>query len=123
MNWPTLKLVRDSQLLSTATARLLAAAPKREERKRSVYVLKIGERYKIGLSVNPTHRVKGMQLPSAPDWMRSYEVPHAAELEKLLHKRFHDKREYFEWFLLHNDDLAQIERIVEEWRLGGAFLR
>lgn len=121
MNWPISKLLRDSQLLSMATARLQAIA-KFPDRPRSIYVLKIGERYKIGLSVRPHERWKGMQLPQAPDWMRSYEVPHAVELEKLLHKRFHDKREYGEWFLLHADDLKQIETIVNEWNIGGGFL-
>lgn len=111
--------LRDSQLVSMTRARSQSVTT----RPRSVYVMKIGERYKIGLSFKPDARGRNMQLPEKPFMLQVHEVDHAEELERLLHKRFHDKREYGEWFLLHADDLKQIETIAEEWKIGGAFLR
>lgn len=106
----------DRQWIARAVAHLQSITPPRPERPRSVYVLKVGEMFKIGLSVDPEKRIKSLQTSKRRDWLRSYEVPFAPELERALHKRFKDKREYGEWFLLNADDLKRIERIARHWK-------
>lgn len=107
-----------SELLTDRVLGLIRSAPAAPvpERVASVYVVKVGPLYKIGMSVDPEKRIRTMQLPEKPDVVRIYEAQRARELECVLHQRFHAHREYGEWFLLNDDSLAEIDRCVETWR-------
>jgi hypothetical protein len=101
---------------SPALRRAIEKAPQRPERVTSVYVIKIGPLYKIGLSVDPQKRIKAMQLPQKPDVVRLYQVSKARELEAVLHKRFAPHREWGEWFVISESALAEIDACVETWK-------
>ena len=74
-----------------------------------VYVIQLGDLYKIGRSVNPGKRVKGMQLPAKPsEESFQWRCADAKKLEKELHEMFKHKRAHGEWFRLDLDDLDNL---------------
>jgi hypothetical protein len=107
-----LKLLRDRQWMSAAVARLQAITPSRTARPKAVYIIRLNGLYKIGKSVRPEQRIKGMQLPGRPDltfvaWMKD-----ADEMEVMLHEWFEMERRHGEWFELSDEQLMQaIDRI------------
>jgi hypothetical protein len=108
--------LRDRQWVSTAIARLQAATPERPERMGAIYVIRIGDRYKIGLSLNPEQRIASMQLPAKPDVVLIFRTSKAAELERTLHTKYAAHREHGEWFLLQKPQIAEIHKVCEAWR-------
>lgn len=115
-NLKLLKRLRDSQWMSTATARLQAMAPIRPERVGAIYVIKIGNRYKIGLSLNPENRIASMQLPQKPEVVLIFRTPKASELEKTLHRKYQAQRCIGEWFELEKPQIAEILKVCEAWK-------
>jgi hypothetical protein len=104
---------RDRQSASTGGARSQAD---RAGRLSSIYVIRIGDRYKIGLSVNPVQRIGQMMLPAKPDVVLIFRCKKASELEATLHRKYAAKREHGEWFLLEKPQIAEIHRVCEEWK-------
>ena len=84
-----------------------------------LYVIRLGEFYKIGVSLNPRERVRSMMLHQEPTPVRIYETPDAYALEKALHKRFANKRGYGEWFELLQDDLLEIDQMAKVYPIRG----
>ena len=97
------------------TAIIITRSQAFRRRPRSVYLLKIALIYKIGLSFDPASRVRAMQLPDRPDWVRVYESVRAEELEKVLHQRYKAKRKYGEWFELSEEEVEDLDRFCKEW--------
>lgn len=93
-------------------------APERPERPCAVYIIKVGDRYKIGKSVNPQQRIKGLQLPGKPETIRIYSVDRGARLELELHANYASKRGHGEWFSLTDADISDIDAFVEKWKAG-----
>lgn len=106
----------DRQWISTAIARLQAAAPYRPERQRAVYVVQYGETYKIGLSVKPEQRIKQFMLPEVVATMRIYWVPKADKFERALHEKYAEHREFGEWFRLPGSALSEMDSFADEWK-------
>jgi hypothetical protein len=93
---------------------------KREPRKTFVYIIKVAHLYKIGKSLNPQSRIKGMTLPDAPETVRIFDAPNGDELERALHKKFKKNREHGEWFSLTGEHIAEIDAFVEQWKQSQA---
>lgn len=81
-----------------------------------VYVIRIGELYKIGVSVHPYARIKSMQLPETAEVCRIYLSRSAYVLERQLHGMFADCREHGEWFRLPEGALPRIDQFVKGQR-------
>jgi hypothetical protein len=66
---------------------------------------------KIGISVNPRGRLKGLQ--TAHPWKLSLlcVIPGGCALEAQYHARFAEHRLHGEWFSPHPDILAEIDRL------------
>lgn len=76
-----------------------------------VYIIRASNGYyKIGISVDPNHRLKELRRQAAT-WAISLEMVHtiasnnAYGLEQSLHKRFAERRVIGEWFLLTAQDI------------------
>lgn len=110
------KRLRDRQSLAMATARLQAATPKRPERLGAIYVIKVGDRHKIGLSLNPEQRIAGMQLPERPQVVLIYRTKKARGLEQALHRKYAAHRLHGEWFKLDKPQLVEIAKVCEAWK-------
>jgi hypothetical protein len=107
-----LRLLRDRQWMSAAVARLQAITPPRPERPKAVYIIRLHGLYKIGKSVRPEQRIKGMQLPGRPDFTFVAWMKDADEMEVMLHEWFEMERRHGEWFELSDEQLMQaINRI------------
>jgi len=82
-----------------------------------VYLLKIGNSYKIGASKNLPDRMKSLQTGSVDDIKLEHTIytdtPY--QLEKQLHYRFKHKRIKREFFNLDNDDIVYIKNIKADW--------
>ncbi len=76
-----------------------------------LYVVRAGDRYKIGCSSDPDRRAK--ELGGALlDWVP---IPFGFDLiERRVHQHFAAKRIQGEWFALTESDVAEFERIVHE---------
>jgi hypothetical protein len=57
-------------------------------------------RYKIGISKNPTKRIKTLQTGSGEELklINTYETPNARKIESILHNIYESKRTIGEWF-------------------------
>jgi hypothetical protein len=108
-----LKQPRDRQPKATRGAR---SQPDQAGRISAVYVIKIGDRHKIGLSVNPEQRVAGMQLPERPQFVLIFRCKGAADLEQALHRKYAEFRLHGEWFKLERPQLIEIARVCEAWK-------
>lgn len=97
-------------------ATLSAATPEKPERPCAVYIIKVGDKYKIGKSLNPNGRIKNMQLPGKPETVRIFSVSRGARLELELHTRYAQKRGHGEWFSLSEADISDIDSYVEQWK-------
>lgn len=95
---------------------------KEDERKTKVgtiYVITNGARYKIGKTTNLSQRLQGLQT-SNPDPLETVlecEVQGYDIVEKLLHKKYADKRSSGEWFNLSEIDVQEIRDFLEEYRV------
>ena len=109
-NW---KQRRDSQL--AAIEWLRSQTPKYPERIGGVYVIRVGDRVKIGRSVNPEQRIAAMQLPQRPEVVLIVQCKGWRALESSLHKHFADHRKHGEWFDLSEPQLTEAIKICREW--------
>lgn len=82
----------------------------------AVYVIKCGDRYKIGVSLNPEQRIAGMQLPDKPEVVLIFRTKKAGELEEALHRKYAEHRLHGEWFKLEKPQLVEIAKVCEAWK-------
>lgn len=80
-----------------------------------VYVIKMGDHYKIGISIEPSRRLKEFtKLPHEIetiicDYKKGYK-----EIEKELHEKYLPKRERGEWFKLEEEDIVEIKEYLSK---------
>jgi hypothetical protein len=105
----------DVAAIITASARR-KGAPKQAEPDRIVtgvvYLLRMGEYYKIGKSNDPGRRVYelGLQLPEKHDLVHTIETDDPSGIESYWHKRFGRKQTNGEWFALSPEDVTAFSR-------------
>lgn len=82
----------------------------------SVYILKVGEYYKIGITKNIRERIRHFQTgnPYKVELIALKECVDAANSEKAMHNQFCHNRRFGEWFELGADELAEAIRILDE---------
>lgn len=82
-----------------------------------VYLFKLNEYYKIGISVNPTRRLTSInsETPYTAILIHQIHTDHMRRLEDELHQRFGVRRFKNEWFLLTDEDVQFILNIVEHF--------
>jgi hypothetical protein len=78
-----------------------------------VYLLKCGEHYKIGKSLDyPQRKIQlDTQFSYPTELIHTIGSPDPEELEKRLHCRFHDKRLNGEWFDLSPGDVQELKNL------------
>jgi len=80
-----------------------------------VYLVQCGDRFKIGMSKDPTKRIKQLASSaaiSAPlELICTIKTEDAKQLEAALHDRFSDNRVYHEWFTLSPQDVQSIKEL------------
>lgn len=84
--------------------------------KAHIYIMKCNDKYKIGVSKNVEKRIK--QLCGSPYPIEiiytSHLIEDAYSIEKELHIQFERQRVLGEWFDLSDEDIAMIERCLDE---------
>ena len=74
--------------------------------------------FKIGVTkrLDIEDRVRKLQTGNSTElFIRSfYKCEYPFRLEKLLHSRFHDKRQVGEWFTLNCEDVCNFKKTCEE---------
>lgn len=90
---------------------------KENEKKGFVYILKHGEKYKIGCTANIINRYNFFKntLPEHPILIDYIGCNDHYRLEKSLHILFKEKRYKNEWFFLNEQDLKIIQEIKENY--------
>lgn len=77
-----------------------------------LYVIRVGDLYKIGKTVNTKNRIRGMALPEKPEIICTIETPDRHLTERTWHKTFKEYRRHGEWFQLPPHAVAQIAKGV-----------
>ncbi|HET6908043.1 MAG TPA: GIY-YIG nuclease family protein [Mycobacteriales bacterium] len=77
-----------------------------------VYLLRMGEFYKIGKSNDPGRRLYevGLRLPEKHDLVHVIETDDPSGIEAYWHRRFASQRANGEWFRLATDDVSAFRR-------------
>lgn len=77
-----------------------------------VYMLKLGQHYKVGktFSVPRRHRQIALELPEKPDVVHTIRTDDPAGIEAYWHRRFAGKRTNGEWFALSPEDVKAFRR-------------
>ena len=77
-----------------------------------VYLIRAGKSFKLGRSNAAGRRLRelAIQLPRKPDTVHVIETDDPEGIEAYWHRRFADKRQDGEWFLLSKDDVAAFKR-------------
>jgi hypothetical protein len=72
-----------------------------------VYMLKLGQHYKVGktFSVPRRHREIALELPEKPDVIHAIRTDDPTGIEAYWHRRFAEKRTNGEWFALNAEDV------------------
>ncbi len=78
----------------------------------TVYLIKCGNRYKIGRTKNATRRMRELnhQLPEKPEVVHKIATAKEVEIERYWHRKFAGKRGHGEWFNLTNEDVTEFKR-------------
>lgn len=92
---------------------------------RKVYLLKESESnyYKIGISKNPSARIKQLQTGSAGkiSLSKTYASEYASKIESTLHRRYTDSRIRGEWFTLTerqvNSFISECEKLEYNFKI------
>ena len=75
-----------------------------------VYVIRLGDFYKIGRSVRPTERINGMSLSEKPEVICTIKVKDAAAFERGMHKKYRKHKHHREWFKLPPDVVDELRK-------------
>ena len=88
-------------------------------RDRHVYILKVKNRYKIGITKNLEKRLRELQTGNPDEIMLvcANFIPNASELEANLHRELAHYRIRGEWFQLPDEELEKAIEIVETGEL------
>lgn len=81
-------------------------------KEQSVYLIRCGELYKIGVSENPVRRMQAMQLPQRPELVASFVCEDPYGLERELHEIHSASRQYGEWFYFEGRELSALVRYM-----------
>ena len=78
-----------------------------------VYVIRIDEFYKIGISKNIKNRIRNIESssPRQTELIFSKKFDNYLKIEETLHERFKNKQVKNEWFKLTEDDLTYIRNL------------
>lgn len=85
-----------------------------------VYVVECAGVFKIGCSICPDTRLKGLQLPYPAVYIFKIHTDDMYRLENRLQKMFEDKHVNGEWFKLTEEDLKKIRRAIASLPNKGA---
>lgn len=80
-----------------------------------VYLMQSGDAFKIGMSQNPSERLRGISpiLPYPVNLLCIVKTEDMRSLEVTLHERFADKRLNGEWFALSSEDIQYVKSLAE----------
>lgn len=95
-------------------ARHYAPVDNLQDRSGHVYVIRCGDRYKIGKAKDVDRRLKHLQLPSVPEKIATKHFADAFAAEKSLHIMFKHARERGEWFRLNVPEVNQLRAAIEQ---------
>jgi hypothetical protein len=81
----------------------------------AVYLLQVGQLYKIGCSKNPEKRIRQLQTGSSASIRCIHLLPtdYYRQIERQLHLKFAAQRGLGEWFALRGEDVAYIQSLNE----------
>jgi len=98
--------------LSIGTSAAIERRISSDETKGFVYLLRSGKAYKLGRSNAVGRRLRelAIQLPEKPDTVHVIETDDPEGIEQYWHRRFADKRQGGEWFLLSPDDVRAFKK-------------
>ena len=85
---------------------------KKDDRVGAVYLIRAGDRYKIGKSIRPKDRFAGMSLPEKPEILLVHHTPQYAKAEREVHKKFASHRRHGEWFEFSKEELPEVEEAI-----------
>lgn len=79
-----------------------------------VYIIKSGDKYKIGFSSNPSSRINGVVSPNGErkELLFTIDNDNPRGLESFLHRVFNHKHFSGEWFILSDIDIEWIKQSV-----------
>jgi hypothetical protein len=105
-------LVRPATQSPQAEASVSPPSQIEQDRSGVVYLLRVGEFYKIGKSITPEKRYAQLriQLPQKPELIHEIYTNNVDYVEKHWHKRFAEMRANGEWFSLSDADVAEFTR-------------
>lgn len=90
----------------------------RTKDERFVYLVKMRENYKIGISKNPEKRFGEFTLlPEKLETIFIHKVANAKLVESDLHEIFNNKRVRGEWFNLTKEDIEFVKRYINESKI------
>lgn len=86
-----------------------------------VYLIKLNEYIKIGISVDPQKRLSSLDgaTPYSMEIIHTIETDNMQRLEQELHSRFVAKHHKKEWFLLSDKDIEDVVGMGEKIIYGG----
>lgn len=76
-----------------------------------VYVIRIGDRFKIGKAIDWKKRIASIQFPEPPEIICVIETASRHRLEQDLHRKYSDLRLHGEWFRLLPEHVEEIRRL------------
>lgn len=77
-----------------------------------VYVIRVGERCKIGKAKDLKTRIRSLHLPSVPKVIAEKYSDDPLELERVLHDKFKHLRERGEWFRLGASEIDMARTLL-----------
>lgn len=78
-----------------------------------VYVIRIGERYKIGKAEDWRKRLSNAMFPEPPEVVIVIEAEDRHALEQELHRKYADVRLHGEWFGLQPEHLEELRKFPD----------
>lgn len=105
---PQIKLIRDPEREQASN---LKTAAVRSSATRVYFVAAMGGPIKIGIALNPQHRLRTLQTSHPKKLRLLAETPGDHNMEAEYHQRFAAHRLHGEWFAPHAEILDEIRRI------------
>lgn len=80
-----------------------------------VYLIKVGDLYKIGRAGCYKQRIRNMKLDGRPTIIKVKKHAEYKVLEKRLHAKFRHQRRHGEWFSLTPEEVIQAKEFMTSW--------